>query len=94
MTTASTLGSCWQVHKVEAGGRQLLKRESGGGGSSRKSLHLFHSAGRPAVPSGAHELHRRRPLAEDGVGQDVQPVYFHQHSGVTQPGDPETRARL
>lgn len=70
------------------------QRERKGGRSSRKSLHLFHSAGGPAVPSGAHELHRRRPLAEDGVRQNIQPVYFHQYGGVTQPGDPETRARL
>lgn len=60
----------------------------------RKFLYLFHSAGRPAIPSGPHELHRRGPLAENGVSHYVQPVYFHQHGGMTQPGDPETRARL
>lgn len=70
------------------------QREREGGRSSRKSLHLFHSARGPAVPSGAHKLQRRRPLAEDWVGQNVQPVYFHQHGSVTQPGDPETWARL
>lgn len=91
MTTASTLGSWgWR----EGGDGYGNQREREGGRSSRKSLHLIHGAGGPAVPSGAHELHRRRPLAEDGVGQNVEPVYFHQHGGVTQPGDPETRARL
>lgn len=57
-------------------------------------LNLFHSAGGPPVPFGSHELDRRGPLTENGVCQNIQPIYFNQNCGVAQPGDSQAWSRL
>lgn len=62
--------------------------------SQKMYSHLFHGAGGAPVPFGPHELDRRRPLTENGVRQNIQPVDFNQNCGVTQPGDPQTWSRL
>ncbi len=59
-----------------------------------KALHLFHSAGGPSEPFGPHELERWGPLAENWVCQNIQPIYFNQNCGMTQPGDSQAWARV